>query len=544
MPKTVLQHIKRKARHLTYGNAIYDWSLGGHASAFADRMPQTIWNGDAEQGQFLCENYFVLAGQPKQFDPHRWHADETDRAWIRLIHGFSWLADLKAVGGDAGRRHARDMVTSWIETYSHWHTLTWQPDLTGERLANWIGFYNFYGETAHIDFQDDLRECMMKQARHLARTLPGNLSGLPLFMAIKGLIYAGLAFDKHDHWLEQGLDLLEQETRKQILKDGGHISRSPAMLQEILQLYIDIQQSLAQCGYPVPLDMNHVIQDMAQALRFFRHTDKGYALFHGTQEGRTAHVDALLKRVNARSRTAKSLPHTGFEKMVIGRSVIIADASPPPPYPYETQTHAAPLSFEFCYGKERVFVNAGTHPFDDTWHDVLRNTAAHNTLTIDNRNAAEILESGHFGRKHRKVTRHREDKHDEALLDMTHDGYMDVNGITHRRRLYLGDYGHDLRGEESLTCSIGLNKTQEFAIRFHLHPRVQVSLIREGQEALLRLNGGSGWRFLQNGGTHIALENSIYLGEGTRPRKTKQLVIYGTIDTDYTAVQWALNKEG
>ena len=117
----------------------------------------------------MCENYFVLAGQPKQFDPHRWHADETDRAWIRLIHGFSWLADLKAVGGDAGRRHARDMVTSWIETYSHWHTLTWQPDLTGERLANWIGFYNFYGETAHIDFQDDLRECMMKQARHLAQ---------------------------------------------------------------------------------------------------------------------------------------------------------------------------------------------------------------------------------------------------------------------------------------------------------------------------------------------------------------------------------------
>jgi len=119
-----------------------------------------------------------------------------------------------------------------------------------------------------------------------------------------------------------------------------------------------------------------------------------------------------------------------------------------------------------------------------------------------------------------------------------------VNGITHRRRLYLGAYGHDLRGEDKLTCSIGLQKQHEYAIRFHLHPRALVSLIRDGQEALLRLQNGSGWRFVQQGGVHLALENSIYLGEGTTPRKTKQIVIYGNIESDFTEVKWALQREG
>ena len=107
----------------------------------------------------------------------------------------------------------------------------------------------------------------------------------------------------------------------------------------------------------------------------------------------------------------------------------------------------------------------------------------------------------------------------------------------------LGNQGHDLRGEENLTCTVGLSKPIVSTMRFHLHPKVQVSLIREGEEALLRLPGGSGWRFYITGGT-LSLENSVYFGEGSEMRKTKQLVVTAPMEEDTLQLKWALQREG
>jgi uncharacterized heparinase superfamily protein len=58
----------------------------------------------------------------------------------------------------------------------------------------------------------------------------------------------------------------------------------------------------------------------------------------------------------------------------------------------------------------------------------------------------------------------------------------------------------------------------------------------------LRLNNGTGWRFTIVGGA-LKLENSVYLGQGIRPRKTKQLVIRGQMTDDHAQFKWALQLE-
>jgi uncharacterized heparinase superfamily protein len=123
-----------------------------------------------------------------------------------------------------------------------------------------------------------------------------------------------------------------------------------------------------------------------------------------------------------------------------------------------------------------------------------------------------------------------------------HDGYMTAHGIAHRRRFYLADKGRDLRGEDNLTCSVGLSNTHDIAVRFHLHPLVTVSLVKGGTEALLRTKSGSGWRFTIIGG-RLDVEDSVYLGHGIRPRKTKQLVIHDQMATDTHQIKWALHQE-
>lgn len=540
----LIHHLRRRAGSLACDNPLYNWSLGGGT------VPETLsftpadsWPGNAEAGRWLCGGAFALDGEQLAMHGDCWEPDGVGAAWLAHMHGFAWLRDLRALGGDAPRKQARDMIGSWISRYRNWNGAAWAPGLTGRRVANWIALYDFYGASAGHEFQQHLFSSLIRQARHLSRSLPAAAEGLEKFYDIRGLAFAGLAFSGRQHWLEQALDLLQQETPRQILPDGGHISRSPQILCDTLKIFVDIRAALLAAGFPVPEQLTHTIDRMAQALRFFRYPDRGFALFNGTQEGDAALIDAVLTRANGRGKILSALPFSNYQRIAQGRSILMADTGAPPAWPHDRQAHAAPLAFEFLYGKERIFTSCGAHPLDDQWRDSLRATAAHNTLSLDHRNAGEIREGGHFGRRPHNVTVERQDAPDAALLECSHDGYVPLNGITHRRRLYLSDHGHDLRGEEMLSCATGLSRPAEIALRFHLHPRVQVSLIRDGAEALLRLPGGAGWRFHHTGGL-VALENSIYLGTGTRPRKTKQIVIHGVMEGDIARIKWALQREG
>jgi uncharacterized heparinase superfamily protein len=524
MPQSsFIRHLRSKARHMAFNSLLYNWSLGGAAPDRLTVLPADTWPGDAAQGSWLLDAFPSL-----------------EREWPEALQGFEHMRNLRALGGNDARRLAREMIESW--TRRHRNAALWSPALTGQRVANWIALYDFYGASADEMFQDRLFDSLVRQARHLARTLPGDIAGLALLHGIRGLAIAGLAFAGREVWLAQALDLLQVESAKQILPDGGHISRSPAQLLESLRLFMDIRPGLAAAGYPVPEEIEHTIDRMAQAVRFFRYPDKGFALFNGAQEGDESFIDTVLTRTNAHGRILRHLPQSGFERATMGRSLLMLDAAAPPPHPYDTQAHAAPLAFEFIYGKERVLVSCGTHPSDPAWQDALRGTAAHNTLTIDSRNACEITGSGAISRRPRTVMVSRNESKDAILLEGSHDGYVPLNGISHRRRLYLSREGHDLRGEDSLTCSTGLGKPVEVALRFHLHPRVQVSLIQGGAEVLLRLAGGAGWRF-SHGGGKLALENSLYLGSGAQPRRTKQIVLNARMDSDFAQIKWALQRE-
>ena len=521
-----LKDLRQKARHIAFDSAFYHWSLGGSAPDGLTTPPADAWPGDAAQGRWLCDTFAAF-----------------ESTYTSGMQNFDALRDLRTLGGDEARRVARAMIEGWSRRNRRWHADSWAPDLIGRRVANWLALYGFYGASADENFQELLADSLIRQSRHLARTIPGNCHGLCLLYAIKGLAAAGLAFHGRESWLEQALDLLQVETARQILPDGGHVTRSPQALLEVLRIVMDIRVGLAGCGYPVPEQLVHTIDRMAQALRFFRYPDKGFACFNGANEGDRLLIDSVQLRTNAHGRILHHLPHTQYERLTLGRSLIMLDAGAPPPRPFDEQAHAAPLAFEFIYGKERLFVNCGTHPADVQWRDALRGTAAHNTLTLDSRNAAEIREDDHFGRKSRAIQVTREESRDAILVEGAHDGYVPLNGITHRRRLYLTDQGHDLRGEDTLTCAASLSKPAEIAIRFHLHPRVQVSLVQNGEEALLKLHNGAGWRFSQIGGS-LSLDNSIYTGSGEpQARKTKQLVITAETSGAPTQLKWALRRE-
>ncbi len=542
---TLQKNFRRGMHAIACSKVVDKWKLAGTVPEKLILSPTDVWKGSAEKARWLIHGgVFTLEGDRLELHNANWNPEGVDEAWIRYIHGFEWLRDLRSLGGNKGRMAARAMIDNWMAQHPHPHPeeANWQPDVVGLRLSNWLSSFTFFGESASEEFQCQFYLSLARQVRHLSKSMPGNISGIPMLHALRGLAYAGLAMEGREQLLEQALNLLHKEIGRQILSDGGHVSRNPQQLLDAIIVLIDIRSALRQGGYPCPEKILHALDRAVPALRFFRHADRNFALFNGAQEGNEELVKQVTMHSGSRARTLNSLPHTGYERLSVGRGLIIMDTGKAPKWPHDVTSHAAPLAFEMSYGRERIIVNCGAHPTNAEWQDTLRFTAAHSTLTIDDRNAYEIHKDGSLSRKAKKVSLNREDMIGAVLVDASHDGYVPVNGITHRRRLYYADQGNDLRGEDTLTCTTGLTKPHVIAVRFHLHPKVNASLVKEGEEAILALPGGTGWSFTASG-AQLHIEDSIYLGEGIRPRKTKQLVILADMDADTLQIKWALQRE-
>ena len=88
----------------------------------------------------------------------------------------------------------------------------------------------------------------------------------------------------------------------------------------------------------------------------------------------------------------------------------------------------------------------------------------------------------------------------------------------------------------------GRREALPFAIRFHVHPDVKLSLAQAGGTVLLKLPNGEGWRFRAGGG-EITIEESVYFGGGA-PRRAEQLVISGFVKDEAVECDWVFELAG
>tara|TARA_B000000460_G_C21212711_1_gene262999 strand:- start:210 stop:467 length:258 start_codon:yes stop_codon:yes gene_type:complete len=78
-------------------------------------------------------------------------------------------------------------------------------------------------------------------------------------------------------------------------------------------------------------------------------------------------------------------------------------------------------------------------------------------------------------------------------------------------------------------------------VRFHLHPDVRASALQGGGTVLLRLADGKGWRFRASG-AQVSMQDSIYLGQFDRVRRSQQILLASDSDADNTVIKWAFQR--
>lgn len=526
---------------MLFGSAAYGLlALRGGGPGDLAVVPPDPWPGDAAAGADLLSGVFRFAGQAIQGEAPPWRPKGASATWLAEMHGFDWLRHLRATGGDAARRQARALVSAWIDAEGRrWHPVSWAPDVLAARIAAWIGQHDFFLASADDALRAKVFDSMARQTRHLLRAVPGPLQGGALILAVKGLAYGGLCLPGFPQATERARLLLERELPRQILPDGAQVERSPSVHLQVLRHLIDLRGCYRAARAEVPEALQHAIDRMTPTLRFYRHADGGLALFNGGREEEPIQVDTVLGQADARGRPLKAVPHVGFERLTAGRACVLFDAGPPPPPGLDARAHAGTLSFEMSVGRERLVVNCGAHPGDSApWRAALAATAAHSTVTVEDTNSAAVRDEGGLDRRPRQVESSRQEADGGTLVEGSHDGYREPFGLIHRRRLYLSETGEDLRGEDMLEGGGG----KAFAVRFHLHPGVQASLLQGGTAALLRLPSGQGWRLRTAGGL-LELADSVYLGTGAEPRKSRQLVIRGTTEPGTTQIRWAFRRE-
>lgn len=519
---------------------LYSWSLGGHVPDRLVVLPPDPWTGDAGKGRWVANRILDHHGVQTPLDAGSF-ASQAHAAFTPL-HSFEYLRDLRSLSGDASRRIGRQLMSEWIAANGKWREGVWDFPVTGNRIAHWLMGYDFFCASGDDAFLHAFYASLIRQIRHLDRVDPNDIAGLDALAVIRALIFAGLGLDGGKERLDHALGWLDHWIMHELDGEGMHVSRSPHQAVQAARQLIDIRGALVRAGYAAPTVLQAAIDRVIHAIRFFRMGDGRLACFHGTQEDDVAALDTLVRVSGVKIRKPLShLEHAGFESLVRERTHVIADCGIPPAHPHDKGHHASPLSFEMSVGRDRMIVNCGTHPRDATWADHLRATAAHSGLTVDDRNAFEILPDGHLGRVGNQIAAHRDLAGAGLMVTLSHDGYAPLSGLVHTRRLALSTDGRVLEGNDWLASDAPLAKDAHFAIRFHLHPRVQASLIQNGEGALLRLPSGAGWRFAKNGGT-LALEPSIYVGSGTTPRKAMQLVVSG-VTQGSTQVAWSFSEE-
>jgi len=535
--RTDLSDLLRRAAQGLFSMPGYRLTLIGRTPTTLQISPPDPWPGRADQGAAMLAGRFRFAGWETATDKDIWNPPGSPPEWLAAMHGFVWLRDLTMLGGDEARKLARRLTADWIERNDRWSMPIWRSDVAAARITAWLSCYDTFFASGDDSFRQAVVNSTAAQLNHLNRAWRVEAVGANRITALKGLIYGALCLGGRE-LVERRLALLEEEMERQILADGGQVERSPGKLLAVLRDLLEIRAALGSAQYEVPEALQQAIDRMAPMLRYLRGGDGALARFNGSSGEDPLILSAVLEQASPRGKPAARAPATGFERISAGKLTALVDAGAPPESPFDQGTHAGTLSLEVTVGRERLIVNCGAAPCDGArWQLAERATAAHSTVTINDRNSSELLRNGRIGGRAARVTTETDNAGGATLLDMSHDGYLRSDGITHRRRIFLSDEGGDLRGEDTLVGRGGV----PFAVRFHLHPGIGATLLQSGKDVLLRLPRDGGWRLRCN--EPLALTESIYFEDAPEPRRTSQIVISGTTGDGTTTIKWALRRE-
>lgn len=533
----------------------FRWHFGASAAEQLLIVPQDLRTGDpsfwdeVEVGQFGLAGMVASAVDVSPFD-----IVPPSEAWARALHGFAWLRHLAAASSPEAREMARLLATEWAMRHrGGGNALAWEPHVTGRRLASWLSHSNFLLEDADAETYDILTESIGVQLIRLGAGWRNSPSGYPRLVSLMSLLLAQLCISGHEGQVPETQRLFVQELRRQILPDGGHISRNPGVLVELMLDLLPLQKCFSTRGLTPPPQLAAAVRSMLAMLKYMRLGDGMLARFNGMGVPSPAGLATVLVYDDNAGATLAEAPTSRYVRAERGKAVLIMDAGAPPPLDAAAEAHAGCLSFEFSVGTQLMLVNGGApSAANSEWKSAARATASHNTLCLGEKSSSKLI-------RHRTLeelvggppirypddVRVKVEEHDDAIeINASHDGYISRFNLVHTRTLVLGESGLRLLGIDRLEgrdSTLRLRQDIPFAIHFHLHPGIRCRRAANPGIAIIELDSGDTWWFSLEG-AQLAIEESTYFADSAGPRRALQIVARG-VTFGETEVRWVLEGQ-
>ena len=499
--------------------------------------PHDLRTADATRAAEIYAGRFVFAGKivtchgRSVFD-----LEPPSEDWEAALLGFGWLRHLRAADTTLTRANARSLVDDWISNTRRKRPVGRRPDVLARRVISLLSQAPLVlGDTDGKFYRRYLRG-LAREIRYLRYTLL-DVDGVARLQVLIALCYASLCLANQAPHIRAATRKLSDELQRQILPDGGHISRNPGALIELLIDLLPLRQTFAARNIAPPAALLNAIDRMMPMLRFFRHGDGSFALFNGMASAPSDVLATLLAYDDTHGAPMATMPHSGFQRVDAGATTIIMETGMPPPPSVSQDAHAGCLSFELSSGPSRIVINCGMPSTGrDNWRVFARSTAAHSTLSCHDTSSCQFVELSAMKRLLRgapvvsgpsNVESHREVVANGVLLTTSHNGYQAGLGVVHRRVLLVSHDGSRLDGEDTVTRRRGARikaNQSDYVLRFHLHPSVKASRLSDPRGVMLVLPNREVWTFeaLED---KVELEDSVFLAGNDGARRTAQIVI-------------------
>jgi uncharacterized heparinase superfamily protein len=507
----------------------------------ADRLiiaPHDLRTADATRAAEIYAGRFVFAGKIVTCHGRSiFDLEPPSEDWEAALLGFGWLRHLRAADTALTRANARSLLDDWISNQARKRPLERRADVLARRVISLLSQAPLVlGDTDGKFYRKYLRG-LTREIRHLRYAMLDIVDGVPRLQVLIALCYASLCLANQARHIRSATRRLSDELARQILPDGGHISRNPGALVDLLSDLLPLRQTFAARNIAPPAALLNAIDRMMPMLRFFRHGDGSFALFNGMSSAPSDLVATLLAYDDTHGVPMAYMPHTGFQRLDAGAMTVIIDTGPPPPPGVSQDAHAGCLSFELSSGPSRIVVNCGMPTTGrDNWRPFARSTAAHSTLTYHDNSSCQFVELSAMKRLLRgapitsgpvNVESYREAVENGYLVTTSQDGYLPRFGVVHRRVLMAAHDGSRLDGEDTLSPQRGgriKGSDTDYALRFHLHPSVKASRLSDARGVMLVLPNRDVWTF-EALDDKVDLEDSVFLAGNDGPRRTAQIVI-------------------
>ena len=316
-------------------------------------------------------------------------------------------------------------------------------------------------DDSDVRFYRRFLRSLTRQVRHLRHIAADARDGVPRLQAAIALSYAALCMAGQQRHIRTTSKRLSDELMRQILPDGGHISRNPGALIELLVDLLPLRTTFTSRNVAPPQALLNAIDRMMPMLRFFRHGDGNFALFNGMGPTRTDLLTTILAYDDARGAPLANAPHSGFQRMEGGGSLVVMDTGRAPPLhrqsggacrlpvvravvaaaPHRRQLRIADYqSRELAAGRAR-----NRRPFH-------RHVQRHLLLPLHRIGPLKRMLAGTpmIGGP-QEITIEREQHDSGTMLRTSHDGYADFFNLIHERVLLLSNDGQRLEGEDVFT---------------------------------------------------------------------------------------------